>query len=122
MMRWELGMECYCENTNSIPITFIPIFILFSFWATFLFPFLQESHGNPLIHIPMHTSIVQQLTVFQPCVVRLQYLSLLWPPYVIGQAVIFLSCGFYLLSSSSFFPRLISAAADWMFIILPHMV
>jgi len=47
----------------------------------------------------------------------------LWPPYVIGQAIIFLSCGFYL--SSIFylsFPRLISAAGDWMSTILPHMV
>jgi len=49
---------------------------------------------------------------------------LLWPPYVIRQAIIFLPFGFYLLSflSSSFFPRLISAAADWMSTILPHMV
>jgi len=38
-------------------------------------------------------------------------LLLLWPPYGIGQAIIFSSCGIYLLSSSSFFPRLISAAA-----------
>jgi len=37
------------------------------------------------------------------------------------KAIIFLPCGFYLLSSS-FFPRLISAAADWMSTILPHMV
>ena len=29
-------------------------------------------------------------------------------------------CSFFFLSS--FFPRLISAAADWMFAILPHMV
>ena len=27
----------------------------------------------------------------------------LWPPYVIGQAIIFLPCGFFLLSSSIFF-------------------
>jgi len=40
-------------------------------------------------------------------------------PYVIGQAIIFLPCGYYL---SIFFPRLISAAADWMSTILPHMV
>jgi len=33
---------------------------------------------------------------------------LLWPPYVIGQAIIFLPCDFYLLSIF-FFPRLISA-------------
>jgi len=40
----------------------------------------------------------------------------LWPPYVIGQAIIFLPCGFILLSSSIFFffPRLISEAAGWM--------
>jgi len=43
----------------------------------------------------------------------------LWPPYVTGQVIIFLSCGFFLLS---FFPRLISAAADWMSTVLPHMV
>ena len=35
---------------------------------------------------------------------------LLWSPYVIGQTIIFLPCDFYLLLSSSFFPRLISAA------------
>jgi len=27
--------------------------------------------------------------------------TFLWPPYVIGQAIIFLPCGFYLLSSFS---------------------
>ena len=32
----------------------------------------------------------------------------LWPPYVIGQAIIFLPCGFYLLSSSLFFPLALS--------------
>jgi len=46
--------------------------------------------------------------------------ELLWPPYEIGQAIIFPSCGFFL--SSSFFPRLISAAAHWMSTILRHMV
>jgi len=39
---------------------------------------------------------------------------------VIGQTIIFLPCGFYLLSS--FFPRLISAVGGWMSTILPHMV
>jgi len=33
----------------------------------------------------------------------------LWPPYRIGQAIIFLPCGFFL---SMFFPRLILAAVD----------
>jgi len=42
----------------------------------------------------------------------------LWLPYVIGQAIIFSSCGFFFLL---FFPRLISAVTDWMSTILPHM-
>jgi len=50
-----------------------------------------------------------------PCIHRTCYL---WPPYGIGQAIIFLPCGFFL----SFFPGLISAAADRMSTILPHMV
>ena len=48
----------------------------------------------------------------------------LWSPYVIEQTMIFLPCDFYLLSFFFllFFPRLISAAVDWMSTILPHMV
>ena len=45
----------------------------------------------------------------------------LWPPYIIGQAIIFLPCGFYFLLLSIFFPRLISAATDWMSTILLHI-
>ena len=40
---------------------------------------------------------------------------LLWSPFIIGQTIIFLPCDFYL---SFFFPRLISAAVDWMSTIL----
>jgi len=47
--------------------------------------------------------------------------SLLWPPYGIGQAIIFLPCGFFYLLLS-FFPCLISAATDWISTILPHMM
>ena len=45
----------------------------------------------------------------------------LWSPYGIGRPYIFSCCGlfFFLLL---FFPRLISAAADWMSAILPHIV
>ena len=43
---------------------------------------------------------------------------LLWSPYVIGRPYIFSCCGLFFL----FFPRLISAAADWMSAILPLMV
>jgi len=57
------------------------------------------------------------------CVDSLFSLSLvsLWPPCVIGQAVKFLPCGFFL-CLSIFFPRPVSAVADWMSAILPHMV
>ena len=44
----------------------------------------------------------------------------LWPPYAIGQTIIFLPCGFFL-AFSSFFPRLISAVVEWMSIILLHI-
>jgi len=46
----------------------------------------------------------------------------LWSPYGIGQTIIFSSCTWFLSSLSIFFPRLISAVADWMSTILPHMV
>ena len=46
-------------------------------------------------------------------------LDSLWPPCVADVDIIFLPCGFFL---SIFFPRLISAAADWMSTILLHMV
>jgi len=50
--------------------------------------------------------------------------GLLWSLYGIGQTIIFSSCGFFLsiYLSSSFFRRLISAAAHWMSTIPPHMV
>ena len=42
-------------------------------------------------------------------------------PYVIGQAIIFLPCGFYLLLLSIFFPRIISAVGDWIIGCLPYI-
>jgi len=48
------------------------------------------------------------------------YLSILWPPYVIGGPLYFCPVvSFYLLLL--LFPRLISAATDWMSTILLHM-
>ena len=52
------------------------------------------------------------------------YIFILWflslrSTYVIGQTIYIFMLWFVLLS---FFPRLISAAADWMSAILPHMV
>jgi len=53
-------------------------------------------------------------------------LLLLWPPCVADADIIFLPCAlWFLLSSSIFFylfSRLISAVAEWMSTILPHMV
>jgi len=46
---------------------------------------------------------------------------LLWSPYGIGQTIIFSSFRFFLFFFY-LFPRLISAVADWMSAILPHMV
>ena len=49
--------------------------------------------------------------------------SCLWSPYVIGRPYIFSCCGlFFFFLLLLFFPRLISAAGDWMFTILWHMV
>ena len=46
----------------------------------------------------------------------------LWSPYGIGQTIYIFMLWFVLSSSFFFIPRLISAAADWMSAILPHMV
>ena len=57
------------------------------------------SHGDslcvldPLIHLEGAAVCPEQLSM----------LHLLWPPYVIGQAIIFLPCDFYLLLLSIFF-------------------
>ena len=48
------------------------------------------------------------------------HVFLLWPPCVADADIIFLPCGFFL--SIFFIARLISAAADWMSTILPHIV
>ena len=42
----------------------------------------------------------------------------LWSPYGIGQTIYIFMLWFVLF----YFPRLISAAADWMSAVLPHMV
>jgi len=60
-------------------------------------------------------------------------IKLLWSPYGIGQTIVFMValCNradhyifmlWFLSSSSSFVPRLISSVTDWMPPILPHMV
>jgi len=46
----------------------------------------------------------------------------LWSPYGIGRPYIFSCCGLFFFFFLFFIPRLISAAADWMSAIPPHMV
>jgi len=51
------------------------------------------------------------------------FFSTVLSAYGIGQTIIFSSCRLFFLSFFLLlFPRLISAAADWMSAILPHMV
>ena len=58
---------------------------------------------------------IGQTIIFSSC-------AFLWSPYGIGQTIIFSCCGlFFLLLLLLFFPRLISAATDWMSTILLHM-
>ena len=80
---------------------------------------------NVITGVTVHKIFMDKMLIFavlQWWLLRLRETnSILWSPYVIGQTIIFLLCGFYLLSSS-FFPRLISAVGDWMSTIVPHMV
>jgi len=61
--------------------------------------------------VSLHAHTHEMLAVAGPGVedTKLHENCLLWSPYVIGPAIIFLPCDFYLLS---FFPRLISAVGD----------
>jgi len=79
--------------------------------------------GTGIKHAGLHTQWLGYVIIM--AAVRTLYFAavvsiFLCPPYGIGQAIIFSSCGlffFYL----PFFPRLFSAVADWMSAILPHM-
>ena len=66
-------------------------------------------------------------TVYRECfnnvinaLTTLQAINTLVMAALRSRYIIFLPCGFFFLSS--FFPRLISAVADWMSTVLPHMV
>jgi len=53
--------------------------------------FSDDCHQN----LPLNLNIAQHLTVIRKNMTTHYYL---WPPYVIGQAIIFLPCGFFLSS------------------------
>jgi len=71
-------------------------------------------------HSSIADAFILAFILFTMLVATIGYL---WSPYGIGQTIIFSSCRlFYLSSVFLFFPRLFSAAADWMSAVLPHMV
>ena len=83
-------------------------------------PLRSDIKGTELPPTSILIPLERQLTALQLC----HWQFLLWPPYVIGGPLYFCPVVSFYLSSSSifFFPRLISAAGDWMSTILPHMV
>ena len=77
-----------------------------------------------LLLLLLYSYVSGQCNIYQECrlVVLYDKETVIMAPYGIGQTIIFSSCRLFYLSSSSFFPRLISAVADWMSTILPNMV
>jgi len=66
-----------------------------------------------LLEGPVTEGCVVDINRLEGCIVipglMITFLLYLWPPYGIGQAIIFLPCGSFFF----FVPHLISAAADW---------
>jgi len=56
-----------------------------------------------------------QVKLEKMAIFELYLAKFLWPPSVIAQGIIFLSCGFFFFL---FFPRLILTVTDWMSTIL----
>ena len=81
----------------------------------------RACRGNVFLkQAEIDTPLEDPVTVDRPLTgISLESQSQLWSPHVIGQTIIFLPCDFHL---SSFFPRLISAAVNWMSTILRRMV
>jgi len=77
---------------------------------------------RPWFHAATKQGSYESTTVILCASLSADTQTFLWSSYVIGQTIIFLPYDFYLLLSSSFFPRLISAVGEWMSTILPHMV
>jgi len=127
LLRIVLNSVNVCTLNRAYCMTYLVIFdflTVMTAWGLFLFHCIKLS----VICCASYTTM---------CFVMLKCIPLLWPPCVADadiiflscffimaalwnrQAIIFLPCGYYLFI---FFPRLISAAGDWMSTILPHMV
>jgi len=106
--KWNLTTECTTNCTNSWYLQFMyptqwNLVVILRISATKI----NKAHNDATY---VHISCINDSFI-------LLYYSL-WSPYRIGQTIIFLPCGYFFL----FFPCLMSAAADWMSAILPHMV
>ena len=72
-----------------------------------------DSDGQQLLlPIDVKTFLYIRFYVFFIYGTFLRFLTFLWPPYVIGQAI-YIFILWFLLSIFLFFPRLISAVGDW---------
>jgi len=80
---------------------------------------LPVSQVLPTVHSLLPSELTPQTFTWT---VSSELYRFLWPPYLIGQAIIFLPCGFFFYLSIFLPPPIISAVADWMSAILPHMV
>ena len=111
---------CHCHSIVSC-------FIKIQVGLTFLVPAYPGCPGNEAVkRVCLSSRILREDLAAFEVALSCQYphylllLRFLWSPYGIGQTIIF-SCSdlfFFFL----FFPRLISSTADWMSVILPHMV
>ena len=83
---------------------------------------LSDSVGRTVLQtVAQNTYVIEHAIIFSSCGFFLLLSFFLWSPYGIGQTIIFLPCGFFLLSFFlSIFPRLISSVGDWMYTMLPH--
>jgi len=79
-----------------------------------------SSWNKPTHHAVIHYTVLIHYAILLSVPAFRKQNTFLWSPYVIGQTIIFLPCDFYLFSSS-FIPRLISVATDWMSTIFLHM-
>jgi len=129
MMKF-FGYTKYYSATQMLLTLGLPVpsfdTVIYNYRKSFLC--VWSKHSNDLVKLlrcESPSAFFMSFTVFYPtsfiaCIAYL--LFLLWLPYGIGQAIIFLLCGFFFFLLLSFFPRLISAVVDSMCIILPHMV
>ena len=101
---------CICQMPQQLGLEVCCFSSLYLYQIMFVFSLYNVPRA---IRISLRQDIIQG---DQSCC------RLLWPPYVIGGPLYFCPVVsiFYLLSF--FFPRLISAAGDWISTILPHMV